>query len=427
MDFIKSIKSIFKFKNLIYNFSIRSFANLLSKLMGLITLPIIARALGPESYGNYNIVNIVLLYTALPMALLGLRSYGIREIAAKRKDTNYANDILSMQFSITILATSVSFLICFFLFKSNYLLISALIIGYVSVFARSLDLEFFYVSQKNLAFPTYASLFGQLFYVIGVVLFIKSPNDFPLLVFLASITILISDIIQITKYHTHYHKFRIKLKIKETIVTFKKTFVMGISQNLEGIIPTIPQILLPILASVYDLGIVTGGLRIYSIILLFYGTFFYALAPYIVQMDAYPAAKKKKYHLFLIGSLLSISIVTGLLLYFLGEPIVLLLLGKGFGESVIIFKIISITLIPIMPIIMLLGNILIYSGNEKYYLYSLILNGIMTAILSYFLISKYQATGAVYVMIASSVISLISLIYFYYKIGFTESKKDIII
>lgn len=383
--------------------------------MGLITLPIIARALGPESYGNYNIVNIVLLYTSLPMALLGLRSYGIREIAAKRKGSNYANDILSMQFSITILSTVISFLICFFLFKNNYLLISALILGYISVFARSLDLEFFYVSQKNLAFPTYGSLFGQLFYVIGVILFIKSPNDFPLLVFLASIAILISDIIQITKYHTHYHKFRIKLKIKETIETFKKTFVLGISQNLEGIIPTIPQILLPILASVYDLGIVTGGLRIYSIILLFYGTFFYALAPYLVQMNAYPVAKKKKYHLFLLVILLFISAVTGLLLYFLGEPIVILLLGKGFGESVIIFKIISITLIPIMPIIMLFGNILIFSGNEKYYLYSLILNGIVNLLLSNYLISNYQAIGAVYVMIVSSLISLILLIFFYFR------------
>lgn len=89
----KKLKSSFRFNHLLFNFSIRSFAKLLSKLMGLITLPIIARALCPESYGNYNIVNIVLVYTSLPMALLGLRSYGIREIAAKRKDTSYANDI----------------------------------------------------------------------------------------------------------------------------------------------------------------------------------------------------------------------------------------------------------------------------------------------------------------------------------------------
>lgn len=422
MDFIRSIKSIFKFKNLFYNFSIRSFANLVSKLMGLITLPIIARALGPESYGNYNLVNIVLLYTALPMAILGLRSYGIREIAAKRKETSYANDILSMQFSITLVATLISLLICFFLFENNYLLITALIFGYVSVFARSLDLEFFYVSQKNLAFPTYASLFGQVFYVIGVILFIKSPSDFPLLVFLGSITIIISDIIQIAKYHKQYHRFRLKLKIKDTIETFKKTFVLGISQNLEGFIPTIPQILLPIFASVYALGIVTAGMRIYAIIILFYSTFFYALAPYLVQMDGYPIAKKKKYHLFILGILIFIGTAIGLLLYFLGEPIVLLLLGKGFGESIIIFKIISITLIPIMPIIMLFGNILIYSGNEKYYLYSLILNGIVTLLLSYFLISKYQAIGAVYVMIFASIVSLISLIYFYYKIELVESK-----
>ena len=104
-----------------------------------------------------------------------------------------------------------------------------------------------------------------------------------------------------------------------------------------------------------------------------------------------------------------ISSLLGILFYFIGEPIIILLLGKGFGDSIMIFKIISITLVPLTPIGVLLGSILIFSGNEKYYLIGLIGNAIITLITSYFFIKYLGVIGAVYVMILSMVVSIIIL------------------
>lgn len=415
MTLLSTFKKFLRLKRIFINFSTRSLANLFSKLLGLITLPIITRALGPEAFGNYNLALVIAQYTALPMGLLGLRSYGIREIAAGRKSTHYAMEILSMQFTMALISVSISFLIAYFIFKSNLLLLIAIILGYFIVFASAFDLEFFFVSQKDLAFPTIAKIIGQLFYVIGVVLFIKKPTDFVVLVFLASLSPIIGDLIQLRRYFKNHSTFRLGMNLSELWATFKKTWMLGISQNLEGFLGSIPQLLLPIMIGAYALGIYAGGMKVYSILVMFYVTFFYALAPYLVQLNKKPIDTQRKYHFFIFLLLLLISSAIGIFLYMFGEPLIVLLLGKSFGESGLVFKSIAITLIPLTPIIMLLGNILIYSGYEKYYLTGLIIDGITIMVTAPFFIKKFAVVGAVYSMALSMFITIVVLAYYYFK------------
>ncbi len=412
----EKIKKLYRLRKLLVNFSFRSAANLFSKFLGLITLPIITRALGPEAYGNYNLVMIIIQYTSLPMGLMGLRSYGIREIAAKRKSKSYSIEILSLHFTIAVISIIVSLIISYVILKSNTLFFLAINFGYIIVFARAFDLEFFYVSQKDLVFPTVAKIVGQLFYVAGVILFIRNPNDFVILVLLASLSPSIGDIIQLRKFNLDYSKIKIQFSIKNVITTFKKTWQLGVSQNLEGLLATIPQLLLPIMIGTYALGIYAGGYKVYSILILFYVTFFYALAPYMVQLNNLEATRRKKYHLLIFSVTFSFSCFVGVFLYLFGEPIVLLILGKSFGESITVFKAISLTLIPLTPVLMLLGNILIYSSYEKYYLIGLIFNGITIVISSPILIKFYGTVGAVYSLASSMMVSIIVLVYFYFKI-----------
>jgi len=417
------IKKIFRFKKFALHFSTRSLANLFSKLLGLITLPIITRALGPEAYGNYNLVMVIVQYTALPIGLLGLRSYGIREIAAGRQKTSYAMDIISLQFSMAIICICISLIVVYFIFKTNVLLLMAIVLGYLIVFARAFDLEFFFVSQKDLAFPTIAKIIGQIFYVIGVVLFIKKPNDFVVLVLLASLSPVIGDIIQFRRYIKKNHStFRLGINFKELLSTFKKTWMLGISQNLEGFLGTIPQLLLPIMLGAYALGIYAGGMKVYSILIMFYVTFFYALAPYLVQLNKKPKDKQKKYHRLIFLLLFSISSAAGILLFMFGEPLIVLLLGKSFGESGLIFKTLSITMIPLIPVLMLLGNIFIYSGHEKYYLIGLIIDGTAIIVTAPIFISNFGVVGAVYSLALSMLMTIIVLFYYYFKVNYKEGQ-----
>jgi len=198
--------------------------------------------------------------------------------------------------------------------------------------------------------------------------------------------------------------------------------MIGISQNLEGFLGTIPQLLLPIMISTYALGIYSGGMKVYSILILFYVTFFYALAPYLVQLNKKPKDKQKKYHLSIFLLLFSLSSGAGVLFYMFGEPLIVLLLGKSFGESVLIFKAISVTMIPLVPIVMLLGNILIYSGHEKYYLIGLIAYGIAIIVTAPLFISHFGVVGAVYSLALSMLITIVVLFYYYFKVNYKEGQ-----
>jgi len=412
---IHKISRIARFRKLLINFSFRSIANLFSKAIGLITLPIITRALGPEGYGNFNLIILIVAYTTVPINLLGLRSYGIREIAGNRKSDQYAINILSMQNTVSILAVFISTIITFFIFKENLFLYSMIIIGYLMVFSNASNLEFFYVAKKDLVFPTIARLIGQGVYVVGVISLIKNPNDLPILVFLTVLTSALSILIQLRKFHLNFGKVKLKLNFKETFGTFKKTYKLGISQSLEGLYPSIPQLLIPIFLGTYALGIFAGGYKVYSILMMFYVTLFYAMAPYLVKLNEYPVNLRRKYHLFIFILITFFGLTTGMILYFFGEPILLLILGDKFHESVVVFNVLSLTLIPLTPINMLILNILIFSDNDKYYLYSMLSSIATILISSVFLIQRFGAVGAVYSMAISMFISIIVAFYFYTK------------
>ncbi len=409
------IQKISRFRKFFINFSFRSAANLLIKFIGLITLPIITRALGPESYGNYNLVTIIAQYTSLPIALLGLRSYGIREIAGNKKNNGYALNILSMQFGVSLFAILISTLTTFFIFKSNIFLFTSILIGYIIVFSNAFDLEFFYVAKKDLVFPTTARLVGQLVYVFGVILFIKNPNDTPILVLLTALTSAISSFLQLRKYHENYGNIKIRLSLKEILATIKITYKLGFSTNLEGFVPSIPQLLIPIMLGSYALGIFTGGYKIYAILVMFYVTLFYALSPYLVKLNDCVVKTRRKYHLLMFGIIVLFSGIIGLGLFLFGDPLLILILGKSFGESTVVFKAVSLTLIPLTPITMFFGNILIYSGREKYYLTSLLISGIAILITSPVFLKSYNAVGAVYAMAASMFVGILVSCYYYLK------------
>ena len=124
----------------------------------------------------------------------------------------------------------------------------------------------------------------------------------------------------------------------------------------------------------------------------------------------------------LFGSILSVSFLVGASLFVIGDKIVTVVLGRDFGDSVAVFKAISITLIPLLPVVMLLGNILIYAGKERYYLRALILQGTLLVLTGPFFIRSYGAVGAVYAQ-AVGMFTCAALLGYYYFAVIWETGK----
>ena len=75
---------------------------------------------------------------------------------------------------------------------------------------------------------------------------------------------------------------------------------------------------------------------------------------------------------------------------------------------------------------MMLGSILIYAGNEGYYLIALIANTISTIIASPILLKAFGVVGGVYAMAVSMLISTVVAGYFYFTINAKEIKSTFV-
>lgn len=130
-------------------FSLRFLANIFSKVLGIITLPIIASVFGPDLFGSWNLVLVILGYVSI-LTNFGFVPYGIREIAKKESEhVVIVNNILSARLALSILAMFLSTIIIYFIDDRESIFIFAVIIGYISIFANAINLEFYFLGKKK--------------------------------------------------------------------------------------------------------------------------------------------------------------------------------------------------------------------------------------------------------------------------------------
>ena len=202
---IKELKNSFIFKvvdkkKILANFSLRFTGNIISKLLGFITLPIVARALGPDLFGSWNLIIAILGYIAIPINF-GFTPYGLREVAKKHGNTELVvNKILSARLLLTFFSLVVSTLVIVLIYHTNSVLLISIIVGYILVVSQAVNIEFYYLGTKKLFLPTVSQLCGQLFYVLGTLFFVKKQQDFILLIILYSSYYLINSLINILYY-----------------------------------------------------------------------------------------------------------------------------------------------------------------------------------------------------------------------------------
>ncbi|MCU0284979.1 MAG: oligosaccharide flippase family protein, partial [Acidobacteria bacterium] len=164
-----NVKLSRKFRKIGINFSTRIVGNVVGKLFSLITIPLIARALGPESYGQFNLVNVALTYTAF-LVDFGFNSYGVRESA--RQENSHSthstvSQILSARLTIALVSILVSAIGLFIIFNHNRRLVMIVYLGFIWVIAGAMNIDYHYFGKKNMLVPTLSQLSGQVFYVVA--------------------------------------------------------------------------------------------------------------------------------------------------------------------------------------------------------------------------------------------------------------------
>ncbi|MCR5080895.1 MAG: oligosaccharide flippase family protein, partial [Treponema sp.] len=90
---------------------------LMSLIFPIITFPYASRILLPEGIGKINYVNSIISYFTI-LAMLGIDSYGAREVARLRDKKDELNQFCSEVFTLNLISTIVSYILLFLIILS---------------------------------------------------------------------------------------------------------------------------------------------------------------------------------------------------------------------------------------------------------------------------------------------------------------------
>lgn len=402
-------------KKIFFNLSARVTGNIISKILGFVTLPFISRAIGPEGYGDYNLIITLVSYIAI-LVNWGYSPYGIRETAKTVNTTSIVNDIISTRFTFGIITIALVAFVLYFFLNDNIELYYNILIGFGLIISQVFNLDYYFFGKKKLLIPTISQLTGQIVFVAGVVLYIRTINDLRFLLILYVMYQILTSFLMFGIYVAK-NTIKIHFSLKTSLQTIKKTFKLGASARIEHLSSSYPILIIPLFfTSNYELGLYTSAFKFFTIILIVYQTLMITIAPYIVDLKKKSIIIQRRTISQLLGLLLSLGILSSIFFLYTGEFVIELLFGKSFGDAAPLVDLICYYLLPFWPITMVLGTILIYYEYDKYYLKSTIVYAILIIILTPILVHVLGIGGAIHAIGISNFGTITTIVFFLIKL-----------
>lgn len=192
-------------KNYFYNI----FYQLFIIITPLITAPYLAHTLGADTLGTSSYVTSVASIFCT-IGLLGIYNYGCREIAYVRDNEDKLTYTFYELMLIRIIMCVITTIIYTFIFRdSEYKMY--IYIYYLWILANFLDISWLYVGLEDMKITTLKNFAAKFLSILGIFVFVKSPEDLWIYIVLLSFPTFIANIsvyFQLKKY-IGYPKFSI--------------------------------------------------------------------------------------------------------------------------------------------------------------------------------------------------------------------------
>ena len=333
------IKAMSIKKNFIYNFLLTG-SNI---LFPLLTFPYLSRVIGASGLG---ICNFIISYAEnyIIIAALGLPIYGIREIARmsekREKRSQLFYELLSIHLLFTFFLLGI-YLISIFLHEDfqNYKQLSYL--GALYILTGVFRIEWLFSGVNDFKYITIRSLIIRSLSVAAIFLFVKEKMDFNIYFMITVLTNVITAIVNLNYAKKYIGKFS-RLTIKGIRSHVKAITILGFYMVITNIYTVLPQTLLGFLSTKVAVGYYFAANKIVRMTI----TVFTALSTVMIpRLNQLLEDKGKEEYLTLIDKALNIVVSLGIplafLVYLMAEPLVNLLAGSEFQNSIYLVEVMS--------------------------------------------------------------------------------------
>ena len=395
------------------NFGWLFLGDVLAKSLLFFTTIWIARRLADEAFGKLSFAQAILEYFIIVVDL-GLPIYGTREIAYEPKNTNkIVANIISIRLFLAVVLLLASMTTLFFLnieFELK-LIIAATLLWMIP---WALNTEFAFKGLEKMQFVSLGQFLFQFLFLISALIIVHQATDVLKVPFLrtgaalmVSLTLLwvlwkklgFSPfyIIRIIN-RTDWWRF-----IRDSLLLVASLVVIKIYYSFD-------TLMLGLYGQMAEVGWYNAAYKIILMFVTFAGLLQTAFAPYFVQQKKNRDKFIQGVQKFALFLMVSGTIITTVLFSF-SDLMIPFLFGDKFLNSSWILRYLSLSLIFIFADTIYLAPLL-FTGSQKYYLYSVGIGAILNIILNSILIPVYSYYGAVIATILSN--AMVFLLGFYY-------------
>lgn len=398
----------------------RDFVHNILFILSNILFPIVSfsytsRILGPEGIGKVQFVITFAQYFVL-IAALGIPFYGMREVAKVRNDKKQLSKLFSELLLINIISSTVLLIIYFVIIVSFSWFhhdLSFYLLGGIFVLLGFSVLDWFYIGIEQFKFLSIRSIIIKGFALVALLLFVRTKNDLLIYFLITLFSIIGNNIWNLSNLKGQITIHFKEINLRKHLPILLTLFGTSLSISIYTVVDTL---FLGFLSDNRAVGFYTAAIKITKLAIPLIFSLGTVLIPKITQSLV---AKDRKLTQVLTDQSFSFICLFGIPIsfgfYLYAPEIMIIFSGVQFMDAIPTMQIAA-------PLVFLIGmghifgfQLLMPSGNEKYYLLATIFGMITSVSLNIILITILKDKGAAIATVMGELIVSVTACYFVYK------------
>lgn len=378
---------------LVINFISKLGVDSVSKLIGFITLPLITRALGPDGYGKFSYLFVILSYFGFFIDF-GYLSYGTNKLCEKTDSRVVIGKIISLQLLTAIFSYIILIIVAYFFLETGKYI---LLLFFSSIFISQIfSIRYYYLAGNKLYYNSISELAGQLIYAALIfTVFINHQSVFTLII----VSLVQAYVTAIFLFLPYIRKNKIKLNLSpgKNLKTLKDAYKLGIASKAEAITASFIILCAGFFLNEESVGLYNASFKIYLILLTVVQGVSYSLMPLLLRNVKKSEGNNFNKISIIFYIYIFIGIVLSLITFFFSEQIISVMFGEKFSGSVGILRNFSFTIL-LWPLVMFMSLVTLAFNKYNYILITSVSSSLISIILSLLLIRNYGIAGAGFVL-----------------------------
>lgn len=406
-------------KNLISNIFSLSFLQVANYVLPLLTVPYLVRILGPEKYGLINFSQAFIQYFIL-LTDYGFNLSATRKIAINREDNDQISEIFSAVFIIKFVLLLISFLIMisvvlsFHRFQGDFYIF---IYTFGMVVGNVLFPIWFFQGMEKMKYITYFNILWKTVFTLLIFVLVRKQADYLMVPVLNSLGYIVIGVISLNFIH---RKFDVQYKLvglKRLKEELRDGFYIFISGFATSLYTTSNAFILGLVTNNTIVGYYSAAEKIIRAVQYLNNPISQAIFPYISKLTTDSKEKSLSFIKKTTKLVGAANLLFSLMIFLLARPIVLILLGKQYTESIAVLRILAL-----LPFIISLSNILgvqvmLNYGMEKLFSKIIVTASLLNVVLALVLSLMFKDIGVSYAVVITELMITVTMYYVLNKKG----------